>query len=200
MSETLYRGGTASVAQAMAMLLIVAAPATAGSLYADSGQQTRNARNMPAVASRPKGSETQFILVVDSGSPVIQTDAEALEECAAVRPTSAQEEAIGELRGWALLDANWDGEGAIRPNVASLREAEAFVRLLESENLPEPMLLANGRGGLYWNDNGIYADLEFTGDGNVTYFVEHGGFGRHKGVVKFDGEKLPRVLLALLEV
>lgn len=117
------------------------------------------------------------------------------------RETTAREYAIGEIRGWASLPANWDGEAAAAPNLRSLKEASTFLCLLEHDGpMPDPMLLASGRAGLYWNDGSLYADLEFTGDGWITYYIEQLGKGKHKGAVVFDGNGLPPVFSALLPV
>jgi len=115
------------------------------------------------------------------------------------RVTTLREKRIGEIRRYALLEENWDGEGAAPPVAASLKEAVAFVRLLPEDGaLPEPMLLASGNVALYWNDSDLYADLEFLGDGRVAYFVEHPGEGKHKGVTKFKQKRMPAVFSALL--
>ncbi len=116
------------------------------------------------------------------------------------RPTTTAEKVIGEIRGWRSLPADWDGEGAAVPVAASLEEAVSFVSLLSPHNIsiPEPMLLSSGRAGLYWNDGGMYADLEFTGDGRVTYYIEHSTGGKHKGVVPFDSDSMPPVFSTLL--
>lgn len=116
------------------------------------------------------------------------------------RPTTPLEEIVGEIRGWSLLSSNWDGEGAAGPQEASLREAVAFVKSLGFNiSLPEPMLLSSGRAGLYWNDGNLYADLEFTGSGRVTYYIEHRESGKHKGFANFDSRQMPTVFLALLQ-
>ena len=60
------------------------------------------------------------------------------------------------------------------------------------------MLLGSGHAGLFWKTDSLYADLEFLGDGRIAYFIEHEGVGKHKGVVKFDSEKMPAVFPALL--
>jgi hypothetical protein len=97
-----------------------------------------------------------------------------------------------------LLKQNWDGEGAQASNGASIREAVSFVRLLgDNLRLPEAMLHPSGRAGLFWHDGEVYADLEFTGDQLITYYVERDG-GRHKGVVPFDSRRMPRVFSTLL--
>ena len=116
------------------------------------------------------------------------------------RPTTSRERLIGEFRRWSLLKANWDGEGSAAPAVPSLKEAVAFARLLdEGASLPEPMLLSSGHAGLFWNDENLYADLEFLGDGQVAYYIERQG-DKHKGDVKFDSKTMPAVFTALLEI
>ncbi|MEY3978905.1 MAG: hypothetical protein RLZZ375_334 [Pseudomonadota bacterium] len=117
-----------------------------------------------------------------------------------VRETTSQEFLIGELRSWASFDDNWDGEGASRPSLASIHDAVAFARLLDANiREPEPMMLASGHAALFWNEAGLYADLEFVGNNRVAYFVQKND-DKHKGVVTFDPEKIPAVLQALLSV
>jgi hypothetical protein len=115
------------------------------------------------------------------------------------RATTAQEEVVGELRKWGLLERNWDGEGAGAPIRSSLSDAALLVHLLPADvPVPEPMLHATGRAGLYWNDGGLYADLEFLGDGRMTYYVERHGKDKHKGVVEIRKKEMSAVLEALL--
>lgn len=117
-----------------------------------------------------------------------------------VRETTHQELLIGELRNWASFDDNWDGEGASRPLSASIHDAVAFARLLDANvREPEPMLLASGHAALFWNEVGLYADLEFVGNNRVAYFVQKND-DKHKGVVTVDPEKMPAVFQALLSV
>jgi hypothetical protein len=115
------------------------------------------------------------------------------------RPTTPREKLIGEIRRLKSLKQNWDGEGAAAPSDASMKAAAALACLLsDDENrLPEPMLHASGRAGLYWKASGLYADLEFLGDERVAYYIERDG-GKHKGVVTFDSDKMPAVLATLL--
>ena len=113
------------------------------------------------------------------------------------RETTEAERIAGELRRWRLLPADWDGEGASAPNSRSIAEAVAFLALVSSENLPEPMLHPSGRAGLFWKVDDLYADLEFLGDGQLAYYVERSQ-GKHKGVVNFDKIKMPPVLEALI--
>jgi len=59
------------------------------------------------------------------------------------------------------------------------------------------MLLASGHVALYKNENGLYADIEFLGDGRIAYFIKRNG-DKHKGVLTFDSQKMPAVFSALL--
>lgn len=113
------------------------------------------------------------------------------------RQTTSCEELVGEIRGWSLLGADWDGEGAVTPLRQSLKEAVSFVRLLGEISLPEPMLLGSGHAALYWNEDNLYADLEFLGDGRIAYFVKRHG-DKHKGVLAFDSTEMPVVFPALI--
>lgn len=140
-------------------------------------------------------------LKLESSDRVTPIDAITIGELPykdADRSTTVLESLIGELRGWRLLAANWDGEGADVPDARSLKEAVAFARLLgEKDALPEPMLHASGHAGLFWKNFGLYADIEFLGDNRIAYYIERRG-DKHKGVVKFDSRNMPDVFQVLL--
>jgi hypothetical protein len=115
------------------------------------------------------------------------------------RETTEREQIVGDLRKLRLLQAGWDGQGADAPNRVSLLAAEEFMYALSADApLPEPMLHANGRAGLYWNDGQLYADLEFLDDGRVSYYIERRDEGKHKGAVKFRTKEMPSVFEVLL--
>lgn len=116
------------------------------------------------------------------------------------RETTSLEKLIGEIRNWALFEADWDGEGSVQPSAASIKEIVSFARLINTETqYPEPMLLASGHTALFWNGDGLYADLEFLGDNRIAYFIKKNS-DQHKGVVKFDSESMPVVFQAILNV
>lgn len=117
----------------------------------------------------------------------------------ASRPTTDQENLMGEIREFSLLEANWDGEGALKPSSQSIRDASAFVRLMDAHaSFPEPVLHVSGNVALFWDQgDALYADVEFLGGNSVAYFIKTNQ-GRHKGVVSFDSEQMPTVLAALL--
>jgi hypothetical protein len=116
------------------------------------------------------------------------------------RTTTELEKLIGALRSWTVFNFNWDGEGAETPMKESLEAAEEFARLWPSDKLPEPMLHPSGHAGLFWNDNQLYADLEFVPGKGIAYYVERGQ-NKHKGVSAFDikfAKAIPIVLQAAL--
>ena len=133
-----------------------------------------------------------------SGLTTFAANDETFISTESARTTTASEKVIGELRQWSLLNANWDGEGASMPSAQSIKDAVSFIRLIaENASLPEPMLLASGNAGLYLNKNNRYVDIEFLGDGRISYFIKNDG-DKHKGVLIFNNEKMPVVLQALI--
>ena len=116
------------------------------------------------------------------------------------RSTTTREQLLGEIRSWALLEADWDGEGAAAPIAICIKNAVSFIRLLPDYiSLPEPMLHASGNAGLFWGDGGIYADIEFLHSGRIAYYIEQNG-DKHKGAINFDSENLPPIFSVLLRV
>lgn len=113
--------------------------------------------------------------------------------------TLAQNYTINEFKSYLEMKANWDGEGASTPLADSIERAIKFVRLLpETIAIPEPMLHASGYAGLFWSDNGLYADLEFIDNDRIAYFISYKD--TNKGVVDFNKEEIPPVFETLLKI
>lgn len=196
MTTTLTSLGTASVAKVIATLTLLQ-PSTISPIFEKLDQPIGRVQKTttwyPAAgSSRDRTSATlPQITSIAAISRMAQNDESD-------RPTTLREKLVGELRRWSLLTANWDGEGAVPPIDLSLREAVSFVRLLdEGDILPEPMLHASGHAGLFWKEDNLYADIKFLGDGRVAYYIERQG-DKHKGVLKFDSQKMPAVFPTLL--
>ncbi len=119
----------------------------------------------------------------------------------AARKTTDAEKIAGEFRRWRGLESNWDGENAAAPVDASISDAVSFIRMLnDAHSLPDPMLLASGRAGLFWKTGDLYADLEFLGAKQVAYYIERGK-DKHKGIVHLDSkQQMPVMLESLLKV
>lgn len=149
---------------------------------------------VPQVRAASKvASRSSFLPTINDSTIIVTSDNDYS------RPTTSCESVIGEIRQWSLLGGNWDGEGSVTPKPQSIREAISFIRMLSGGiELPEPMLLGSGNAALYWNLGGLYADLEFLGDGRIAYFIKNNG-DKHKGVLTFDAQKMPAVFPALLK-
>lgn len=191
---------TVNTAKILAFALGTIQPTTANQTTIDLAS-----RPMPRLfqnaTTRPSRSQLPMLGLVSPSTEIISAESLSYEKSGieTYRITTSSEKLIGELRGWTLFRANWDGEGAEAPSISSLRDAVTFVRLLDEKiTLPEPMLLASGHAGLYWNESGLYADLEFFGNGRIAYYIELKS-GKHKGVLNFSPNSMPKVLSALLE-
>lgn len=177
---------TSTAAKVVFALSVAQAPTVV--IFADPPEQ--HARPSTRVTSR-----STFVSTVASLATTVANDDSYVVTS---RPTSAHENIIGDIRQFNLLDANWDGEGAAKPKLTSIKDAVSFVRVLNDViTLPEPMLLASGNTALYWNEGGLYADVEFLGDGRIAYFIKSNG-DKHKGVLTFDSQQMPVVLQALI--
>jgi hypothetical protein len=189
-------GGSGTAAAALAFGMAIVSPTSSppsGSALVRT--QLRTATALPAGDRKTAaGSSLASTFIADLSPLCNQLFSDVLD-----RETSAAERVVGELRRWAGLSVDWDGEGAEAPNKESLKAAADFIRLLPTAiSDAEPMLHANGRAGLYWNQDDLYADLEFLGDGRIAYFIRHSE-DKHKGLLHFDSALVPTVLSALLE-
>lgn len=181
--------GTANVANLFAVVALATLPTTITQANTGADHQTRT--NYRTIPSRSVSA------IIDVCPTTIITNDSAFEE--SKRQTTPHEKIIGEMRRWLLLGANWDGEGSQAPSHQSIKEASAFVRLIDDTlPLPEPMVLASGHAALYWNTGDIYADLEFLGNQRIAYFIKKHE-DKHKGVLTFDSNNMPAVFSALLE-
>lgn len=116
------------------------------------------------------------------------------------RQTTEREKLIASLRSYGQLEADWDGEGAEAPNIASIRLASNFACMLsEKFESPEPMLHASGRAGLMWEHDNFYGELEFYADGQAAYYFQIGE-DRHKGKASVNGERIPPFIEVLIPI
>lgn len=116
------------------------------------------------------------------------------------RSTTDMEKVIGELREWAFLKSNWDGEGANAPSISSIKKAVKFVRLInDSVEMPDPNLLASGNVSLFWNTESLYAEIEFLDNNRIAYFIKNNE-DKHKGIISFGSEKMPTVFTSLIGI
>ena len=194
MSATQYIG-TAGTA-AMLALGINLCPSTANSFGSEFAVRniSKIATTLPTSARKRQAGSS--FSTHDFGAAA---NDQIIQANVAERQTSPVERIVGEMRRWAALSDDWDGQGASAPLEQSVKEAVAFIRMLAPGiPLPDPMVHANGRAGLFWQEGQMYADLEFLGDGRMAYYIERTG-DKHKGVVHFDLLNLPPVFHPLLQ-
>lgn len=90
------------------------------------------------------------------------------------------------LVGWKYDTSNWDNDGASPICTKSIQMAIDFVCLLEDDStMPEPMFHSSGTVGLFWEDQGLYADLEFFDYGSIAYYIDINS-NKFKGMSEFN--------------
>lgn len=82
-----------------------------------------------------------------------------------------------ELRSYAQLGDNWDGEGAVAPSQTAIDDALAFLGQRPPDiPLPYPEEGKEGDVGVYWDNPKakVFSEVSFEGDGTFSYFAVHG--------------------------
>lgn len=82
-----------------------------------------------------------------------------------------------ELRSYAQLEDNWDGEGAVAPSQAAIDDALTFLGQRPPDiPLPYPEEGKEGDVGVYWDNPKakVFTEVSFKGDGTFSYFAVHG--------------------------
>ena len=64
-------------------------------------------------------------------------------------------------------------------------------------NIPEEMVNPNGNIGLFWETDGLYADLEFFDNDRISYFIKKDA-DIHHGSVLFERPNFPEIFQLLL--
>lgn len=77
------------------------------------------------------------------------------------------------LEEYKLLEENWDGYNAEKPNKEIINKAKLFLSLLiEKINIiPKAMISSTGTIGFYFNLNKNYIEIEIE-ENNYSYFVK----------------------------
>ena len=181
--------GTAALAAKIALVLNMQ-PAPTVTVFSEPEAQRPFATNM--ISSRslflPEVSQLTTVVANEDRFDV------------AFRSMTSLENLAGEIRQFKSYEDNWDGEGAAKPNAQSISDVVSFIGLLDDRKVvPESMLLSSGNVALYWNEGGVYADIEFLGDDRIAYFIKNNG-DKHKGVLSFDSKTMPSVFTALITV
>lgn len=92
-------------------------------------------------------------------------------------PSESESELREELRSYARLDENWDGDGAKAPLQEAVNDALTFLDGRPGDiPLPYPEEGTEGDVGIYWDfrDARVFAEVTFEGDGTCAYFAVRG--------------------------
>lgn len=111
---------------------------------------------------------------------------------------TAADRAVSQLLNLGYLEDDWDGEGAAAPNPASIRDAHRFLRSLDADGImPMSTLHANGNALLVFDRQDAYAEIEFLGAGEISYFARLGSARLYsEDGETFDGRTIPERLRA----
>ena len=120
-------------------------------------------------ATMPGNAQTAF--VSPPPKPSMVQDVSAL----ATRGRLSKEEADlrAEIQAYANLTDNWDGEGAAAPPAQAVRDAIEFLGgRPDGIPLPLPEVASIGDVGIYWDEDGIFAEVQFGGDKAYSYYAQ----------------------------
>jgi hypothetical protein len=196
MTRTNTNSSLAAANLLAAMLPLMLESTTSGNLLDGLGRLKRfDAQPPPIWALRSPTALALLPVINTATAPVDQNEG---QDFFIERATTSKETLLGDFRRWRLYAVNWDGEGAAAPNIESIRLAESFVKHLEEGNVPEAVLNSSGTGGLLWRSDEIYAEVEFLDANRIAYYIERAD-DKHKGVLNYNADELPPVLVALLQ-
>jgi hypothetical protein len=76
-----------------------------------------------------------------------------------------------ELLLYSSFKDGWDGSQSRAPADADINDAQTLLsRLPSGIPIPKPMLSSNGKVGLYWDTDKLFADIAFDGGGKFSLF------------------------------
>ena len=92
------------------------------------------------------------------------------------------------------------GNPVVKPTSAAVNEALRFLDALPA-GVPSPSVswAEDGEVGFYWGGEGIYVDVGFYGDGNISYYASVAAAGiDHNGDEDFADGALPPPLVSAI--
>ena len=77
------------------------------------------------------------------------------------------------LDSYGALEDDWDGEGATAPSNAAVEDVLEFLDARPDDiPLPLPEVASIGDIGIYWDRDGIFAEVQFEGDRNYSFYAQ----------------------------
>ena len=85
---------------------------------------------------------------------------------------SQHDKLSAELISYQNLSEGWDGYEGVPAAPNSISDAFRFLEMKPGDiQLPSAQLASDGEVGLYWNTQGIYAEIGFYGDGTFSWYA-----------------------------
>lgn len=76
------------------------------------------------------------------------------------------------LMSYRKLPEGWDGYEGVPAAIEAVTDALVFLILLDGDlPLPYPQIGSGGEVGLYWRTEKVFAEIEFLGDGQFSYYA-----------------------------
>lgn len=112
------------------------------------------------------------------------------------------EEGITDLiKSYQYYPANWDGYDGIPPSSDTVNNALSFIEKLPfNAKEPRPGVSGDGEISLFWENDDIFVDIGFSGDGKYTFYARD-----NQAIEYFKDEidlkdPLPEALLNLIYI
>ncbi|TAE59187.1 MAG: hypothetical protein EAZ87_10510 [Nostocales cyanobacterium] len=108
---------------------------------------------------------------------------------------------IIEIRNYLSLPDDWDGYQGVAPQSKTIEETIFFVKNIpDSISLPKPMVSGTGIVGLFWENDNVYAEVCFEGDGTFWYYGTDSDLEIGEESVSIqDTHELPKQLINLIK-
>lgn len=105
---------------------------------------------------------------------------------------------INKVRSYVTLGENWDGYGGLPPSGQTAENVIEFLMYLRDYILPRPGLSGDGEINLFWEMDGLYIDIGFTGDGTFSYYAKDSAAKEYFGDNLKIADGIPSEILNLI--
>lgn len=123
------------------------------------------------------------------------------EACDYRAEDNPKKETIDQIKRFKFLEPGWDGYDGVTPSMNAVEDTITLVKALpDNFPLPKPMVSGDGEVGLYWKQENIFIDLEFSGNSFVTYYARAANGKEYFGEdVEFSYNEIPHDITETLK-
>lgn len=132
----------------------------------------------PSASLRPWAAATGAVmLALTAVSPIVPAIERSWQRASPATADIDRVAVYDEILSYRSLTDGWDGSSSVAPTPAAINDALSFFKHLLPPNapLPEPTVAADGEVGLFWSGPGIYVDIGFRGNGEISYYARVNG-------------------------